>query len=74
MRKETNDRAITDEEVVGILYKCHSGLMKAYKSQKLFSDELYHLSQLAEITGDLVKDRIPKQKEEEKINQKQESK
>lgn len=49
------EQTVTREQIATVLYQCHEGLMKAYKSQKLFSDELYYVGELAKITGDLVK-------------------
>lgn len=55
MSIDPDEQPLTQEQIAKVLYQCHEGLVKAYKSQKLFSDELYHLGQLAKNTGDLIK-------------------
>lgn len=70
MNVNPDEQPLTQEQIATVLYQCHEGLVKAYKSQKLFSDELYYLGQLAKNAGDLVKIGIEKQKHEEINNQK----
>lgn len=70
MNIDPNEQQLTQEQIAKVLYQCHEGLVKAYKSQKLFSDELYYLGQLAKNTGDLVSIDIEKEKIRKINNQK----
>lgn len=53
---------LSQENLAYVLLRCHKSLMRAYESQKLFSDELLYVAKLAKTTEELVKLDMEKQK------------
>ncbi|PJD93802.1 MAG: hypothetical protein CK423_06760 [Legionella sp.] len=61
MNKSSENQVITSHQIVTALYQCHSSLEQIYRSHKLMGEELFHIGELAKVTGDLVKIGIEKE-------------